>query len=87
MEFDRKLLDVTEAAGLCHLKVSTLRRWVGARRLPFVKLGRRVLFRHEDIKEMIEQNLVPALNGLAVPIGKDNGTEQGDPVDSMVQMK
>jgi excisionase family DNA binding protein len=62
MEFDEKLLDVTEAAGLCRLRVSTLRRWVGERRVPFVKLGRRVLFRHEDIKELITQNLVPALN-------------------------
>lgn len=89
MEPDEKLLDVTEASGLCHLKVSTLRRWVGGRRLPFVKLGRRVLFRHEDIKKLIERNLVPALNG-ATQAGRRRfagDAPKADPVDSMVQMK
>ncbi len=60
MENDQKLLDVTETAELCHLKVSTIRRWVLGRRLPYVKLGRRVLFRRSDIETLIERNVVPA---------------------------
>ena len=60
MNSDPHLLDVTEVAQLCHLKAATIRRWVQKRRLPFVKLGRRVLFRKGDIEALIEQSVVPA---------------------------
>jgi excisionase family DNA binding protein len=58
-----QLLNVAEAAEMCHLKVSTIRRWIFNRRLPFVKLGRRVLLRSSDIEALIEQNIVPARDG------------------------
>jgi excisionase family DNA binding protein len=60
MERDQKLLDVTETAELCRLKVSTIRRWVANRRLTSIKLGRRVLFRRRDIEALIERSIVPA---------------------------
>jgi excisionase family DNA binding protein len=60
MTGDGVLLSVTEAAELCHLKASTIRRWILNRRLPFVKLGRRVLLRRNDIEALIERNVVPA---------------------------
>jgi excisionase family DNA binding protein len=63
MERDQKLLDVTETAELCHLKVSTIRRWVANRRLTSIKLGRRVLFRRRDIEALIERSIVPARSG------------------------
>jgi excisionase family DNA binding protein len=60
MDRDWKLLSVTEAAELCRLKASTIRRWVLKRRVPFVKLGRRVLFRQTDIERLIKRSVVPA---------------------------
>ncbi len=63
MRSDQRLLDVTETAERFHLKVSTIRRWVSQQRIPYVKLGRRVLFRVGDIEEIIEENLVPVRRG------------------------
>lgn len=55
-----ELLDVKEAAAMLRLKVSTVRAWILARKLPYVKLGGRVLFRREDLEAFIAASLVPA---------------------------
>jgi excisionase family DNA binding protein len=61
MGSDRYLLDVNEAAELCHLKVCTIRRWVSKKRFPYVRMGRRVLFLRQDIEAFIEINSVKVL--------------------------
>ena len=54
------LLTVTEAASLIRLKPSTVRAWVLRRRIPYVKVGRRVLFRRSDLEALITSSVVPA---------------------------
>jgi excisionase family DNA binding protein len=54
------LLSLAEAAEVLHLKPSTMRAWVFRRRIPFVKMGRRVLFRRSDLDALIAQSVVPA---------------------------
>ncbi len=54
------LVNLVEAAEMLRLKSSTLRAWVLRRKIPFVKLGRRVLFRRSDLEALIAENVVPA---------------------------
>jgi excisionase family DNA binding protein len=54
------LLTVPEAAAFLRLKVSTIRSWVLKRRIPYVKLGGRVLIRKVDLEALIEKSFVPA---------------------------
>jgi excisionase family DNA binding protein len=54
------LVNLTEAAEILRLKPCTVRAWVLRRRIPFVKLGRRVLFRRSDLEALISENVVPA---------------------------
>ncbi len=54
----QQLLSVEEAAVYLHLSKHTLRAWLSQRRLPFVKLGGRVLLRQEDLDEFIKSSLV-----------------------------
>jgi excisionase family DNA binding protein len=57
---ESSLLTVEEAARLIHLKPSTVRDWILKRRIPFVKLGRRVFIRRSDVEALIENSVVPA---------------------------
>ncbi len=57
---ESELLSVDESAELLHLKPSTVRDWLLKRRIPFVKLGRRVFVRRMDIEKLISSSLVPA---------------------------
>ena len=54
------LLTLSEASELLRLKVSTLRAWVLRRRIPYVKLSRRVFLRRTDIERLISDSVVPA---------------------------
>jgi excisionase family DNA binding protein len=54
------LVNVTEAAEILRLRPSTIRAYVLRRRIPYVKLGRRVLFRRNDLESWIATSLVPA---------------------------
>jgi excisionase family DNA binding protein len=54
------LVNLTEAAEILRLKPCTVRAWVLRRRIPYVKLGRRVLFRRRDLEALISENVVPA---------------------------
>lgn len=52
------LLSVNQLAEILGLRPITIYEWVQARKIPFVKLGKRVLFRPKDIESFIESNRV-----------------------------
>lgn len=54
------LLSREEAAEALGIRPQTLASWAsnGRYSLPFVKIGRRVMYRQEDIQAFIETNLV-----------------------------
>jgi excisionase family DNA binding protein len=54
------LLDVEEAAKFLHLKPCTLRAWILHNRVTFVRLGRRIFLRHEDLVDLVAASVVPA---------------------------
>jgi excisionase family DNA binding protein len=54
------LLNVREAAQKLSISPHTIRSWVFQRRLPYVRLGRRIGLRPEDIDSFIRKNLVEA---------------------------
>jgi excisionase family DNA binding protein len=55
----KNLLDISEAAQRLGVSIHTLRGWVSQRRIKFVKLGgRRVLFREEDLDELVDRSVV-----------------------------
>jgi len=54
------LLTVPEAAALLRLKVSTIRSWVCQRKIPYVKLGGRLVrIRRIDAQAVITAGVVP----------------------------
>jgi len=61
------LLSVEEAAKYLGLQASTLRRWLYERRIPSVKLGRRVLLRQEVLDDLIRKGERPAMR----PCGRE----------------
>ena len=63
---DSELLNINETAQFLHLKASTIRSWILHRRIPFVKLGRRVLLRRSDIEDLIARSVVPTIKAFAV---------------------
>ena len=60
MSGESDLLTIGEAAGVLRLKASTVRAWLLQRRLPFVKLGRRVFLRRADLQELVAASVIPA---------------------------
>ena len=55
-----ELVDFREGAKDLRLSIYTLRSWVAQRRIPFVRLGRRILLRREDVEALISKNVVPS---------------------------
>jgi len=55
------LLDVPKAAKVLGISPKTLRDHVLHRRIDYVKVGRRVLFRPDRLMEFIERNTIHAL--------------------------
>lgn len=55
------LMNIDNAAQYLGLQPSTLRRWIYERRIPYVKLGRRVLFRKEILEDLIRASERPAV--------------------------
>jgi excisionase family DNA binding protein len=53
-----QLIDIRQASKLLGISVLTLRTWVGARKIPFVRLGRRVLFDRQDLAVWVGANKV-----------------------------
>lgn len=58
------LKSVDSGAQYLGLQPSTLRRWIYERRIPVVKLGRRVLIRQETLDDLIRKGERPALRAL-----------------------
>jgi excisionase family DNA binding protein len=57
---EQVLLTVRQTAAVLCLSVSTIRSWVLARRIPFVKLnGKAIRFRRADIEALIASSVVP----------------------------
>jgi excisionase family DNA binding protein len=54
------LLDVEEGAIYLHVKGSTMRSWILKGQIPYVKLGRRVFLRRQDLDKRIAESVVPA---------------------------
>jgi excisionase family DNA binding protein len=57
-----KLLSVEEAATKLGISPLTMRIWIRQRRLPFVKLGMRVLLSPQDVQHFIEANRIEAVS-------------------------
>lgn len=54
----QELLTINETAGVLRLQASTIRAWILHRRIPFVRLGRRVFVRRSDCDQLITANVV-----------------------------
>ncbi len=52
-----ELMTANEAADFLRLSISTIRAWTFQRRLATVKLGRRVLYRKQDLEKLVAENL------------------------------
>ena len=57
---DSQLLSVNEGAEELHLTTSTVRAWILRRKIPHVKLGRRVFLRRRDVEALIAASVIPA---------------------------
>lgn len=54
------LLTVPEVAELFQVKISTIRAWVLYKRIPYVKVGGKLVrFRRADLQKMIAAHVVP----------------------------
>ena len=58
-----ELLNLKEGARELKLSIHTLRAWTYQKRIPFVRLGRRVLLRREDLEALVDKNRVEAREG------------------------
>jgi excisionase family DNA binding protein len=56
-----KLLSFEEAQTLTGIRIPTWRAWAAKRKVPVVRLGRRIKLRESDLQKFIESNLVPSL--------------------------
>jgi len=54
------LVNLKESARELRVSIHTLRAWTHQKRLPFVRLGRRVLLRREDLESFVNKNVVEA---------------------------
>jgi excisionase family DNA binding protein len=50
-----KLLDLQEAASLCHVSTHTVRSWVRKKRLAPVRICRRLLFHPAELERFIDE--------------------------------
>jgi excisionase family DNA binding protein len=51
------LLNITEASRALKISPHTLRSWIFQKKVPIVRLGRRILFREKDLEKMIEDGI------------------------------
>ena len=54
----KRYLNVKELSGLTGLKQSTIYQWVSQRKIPYIKLGKKILFDPDKINKWIEENTV-----------------------------
>jgi len=54
----KEYLNVKELSRLTRLKQSTIYQWVNQRKIPYIKLGRKILFDPDEINKWIDKNAV-----------------------------
>ena len=59
---NESLLTYQEVADILHIKPQTLRAWVSAKRIPYVKLGTAVRFTREQVEAIVNNGLKEALH-------------------------
>jgi len=52
------IMDVDQLSRHLSISVSTLYKWVSEKKIPYVKMGRRVVFDQGDIEKWIEEQKV-----------------------------
>jgi excisionase family DNA binding protein len=58
---EQQRVDVSDSARFLGVKETTIRAWVAQKRLPYYKLGRRVLFDIKDLQKFVEACRVEAV--------------------------
>jgi excisionase family DNA binding protein len=53
-----ELMNLKESSEFLRLSIFTLRAWIYANRIPYVRLGRRILLRRQDLERLIERSVV-----------------------------
>lgn len=56
-----ELMLVPEGADFLRLKISTVRAWILRRKIPYIKLGGKVLFRRSDLQALIDKSIINPL--------------------------
>ena len=54
----QELINVKELAKIIKVKRGTIYLWVNQKRIPYIKLGKRVLFNPKDINRWIKENTI-----------------------------
>ncbi len=62
---ESELVTLPEASKILRVKVSTLRAWRAQRRLPFFKVGGKLLLKRSDVQRFIDAGLIPARKEVA----------------------
>ena len=50
-----QLWTIEDVAEFCRVKPSVIKHWVYTRSIPFIKIGKQILFDKEDLEEWIER--------------------------------
>ena len=53
---ERKFIDLKELAEMIHISIPTLNKWVADGKIPSYKVGKRRLFKKEEILEWMESH-------------------------------
>jgi predicted DNA-binding transcriptional regulator AlpA len=61
MSLEKTLLDITELCQRYGFKPWTIRSYCSQRKIPFIKIGRRVFFRVADMEQWLDEHKQPAL--------------------------
>ncbi len=73
----RGLLTEVEVTEILQVPLGTVRWWRQQRRLPYVKLGRHVRIRAEDLERFLRDSEVPTLGGASLPQAVANTNHAG----------
>lgn len=60
-----ELLNLKEGAEILKVSIFTLRNWIYQGRVSHVRMGRKVMFRREDLESLIRKSVIPAKMGAA----------------------
>jgi len=63
-----ELLDLREVSKELKVSIHTLRAWAYQKKIPVVRLGRRVLLKRQDVEEFVSKNRIEA---------KESGMQSG----------